>query len=461
MSSRLDALAAAAAAALAIAGGIDALAAPAPARAVAPNRSLTLAAGSPAVSEPRASARGCAPLAVPTPDLPSVPDLDRAVPPLEDPTGDAMAPFYEKLARLLRGHATDHLRIAVYGDSNGTLDYTTGEMRRWLQSHFGDAGHGYVALAQAWPWYEHRDIERGADLMWTPHAVSNNWLDDGDAAYGHGLIVAEAFVPGATTWVATARAPARVGLRVDTVEIGYLQRPGGGAFDVMVDGALRASISTDGPTIDAAWLRLALPDAPHRVTCVTVEHRPVRLLGAVLERSVEANDGRASFVVDALGVGGAAWRTMLRDDADLDARTLRRRAYDLVVVHIGTNTWRGELGRATTMRAELDRLRAALPGAPLLVMDPPDHHDDYAMMDDELPPEQRKIAFEKGAAFFDFHAAMGGRHSMDRFFVNHMARGDMVHFNEAGGAYMARRVLYALFRDFGAWMERHPQAGCG
>jgi hypothetical protein len=435
---------------VALAAAFDALAAREPEEPVAQAAAIAPPAPAPASAAPRPT---CAPLAVDLPELISVPDLDRPVPPLEEPTGEAMAPFYEKLARFLRGRAKDHLRIGVYGDSNGTLDYTTGEMRRYLQGCFGDAGHGYVALAQVWPWYEHRDVLRGNDLMWEGHAVSTNWLDD--AFYGHGLIVAESAIPNATTWVGTAHAPSRIGLTTTRFEIEYLRRPGGGAFDVVVDGVQQQTVSTDAPVTEAGYATVDVPDAPHRVACIARERRPVRLLGAVLERA-----GAPSFVVDDLGVGGAAWRTMLRDDPALDAATLRHRAYDLVIVHIGTNTWKGELGRAAKMREVLDRLKTALPRAPLLVMDPPDHHDDYALMDEELPPEQRKIALEKGAAFFDFHAAMGGRHSMDRFWTHGMSRGDLVHFNEAGGAYMARRVLYAVWRDFGAWLARHPTAGC-
>jgi hypothetical protein len=454
MQSRLDLVTIAAGTLVALAAGADAVAAREPSAERDPPAQA--AAILPATAPPSAPpSPACEPLAFDLPDLVSVPDLDRPVPPIEEPTGEAMAPFYEKLAGLLRGRATDHLRIAVYGDSNGTLDYTTGEMRRWLQGKFGDAGHGYVALAQVWPWYEHRDVERGSGPGWEGHAVSTNWLDDD--LYGHGLIVAQASTPHAETWVATASSPSRIGLTVSKVGIAYLRRPGGGAFDVLVDGKVSASIDTDAPRAEAGFVDLDLPDAPHRVTCVARDHRPLRLLGATLER---APGSHPSFVVDALGVGGASWRTMLRDDPDLDAQTLRRRAYDLVVLHVGTNTWKGELRRAATMRSVIDRLKAALPSAPVLVMDPPDHHDDYALMDEEIPPEQRKIALEKECAFFDFHAAMGGRHAMDRFFSHGMSRGDMIHFNEAGGAYMARRVLYAIWRDFALWLRRHAKAGC-
>src|SRR5439155_23313057 len=51
-----------------------------------------------------------------------------------------LAHFYERIAELARGTANDHVRIGMYGDSNMTMDYITGEMRRTLQARFGDAG---------------------------------------------------------------------------------------------------------------------------------------------------------------------------------------------------------------------------------------------------------------------------------------------------------------------------------
>ena len=421
---------------------------------------------------PRAPA--CARLDVAMPELISVPELDTPVPPIEDATGEALAPFYEHLARFLRGRATEHLHVGLYGDSNGTKDYLTGEMRRYWQGLYGDAGHGYIALAKVWDWYMPRDVRLGVMApYWESHAVSANWMMY-DRYYGYGLITGETKLPNITTWIATADdspcvdhtaaqpRPCRVspiGRTADRVDIGYLKQPHGGAFDVVIDGEKKARIETDGPEYWPGFARFDLPDAPHKIACVTVEQAPVRLLGATLERAVSKTT-KPSILVDSLAVGGMSWRTMLREDADFDTLTLHHRGYDLLILHLGTNSWKGEIHRPETMRAVIDHLHEALPNTPILVMDPPDHLDDYALMDEELPPEQRRIAKESGCAFFDFHAAMGGRRSIRHFFQYGLSQNDVVHFNEAGGAYMARRVMLALWRDFARWMEVHPRAGC-
>jgi len=410
-----------------------------------------------AASKPAPSAPACAPLDPELPALLSVPELDRApLPPIVD--GDRLAPFYERLAKTLRGAARDHLRIGFYSDSNGCQDFLAGEMRRWLQTRWGDAGHGYLALGKPWDWYVHRDVRHGVDRsLWTSYVVSSRPAPD--PYYGHGMIAADSAIRGAITWFQTAPETALVGKTISRVEISYLQRPNGGAFDVVVDGELRATIDTHGAPITAAYRTIDVPDAPHTFKITPRGGAPVRLLGATLERAVTP-EVKPSFVVDGLSVGAANWRTMLRDDADLDRATIRHRDYAVILLHMGTNTWTGEPKRAEMMRGVLERLHESIPEVPLLVMGSPDNYQDGELLARVVVPEQRAIAHDLGAAFFDFNAAMGGQGSMQTFFRNKMSMNDVVHFNEAGGAYMGRRVLYALWRDFARWLAAHPEAGC-
>jgi hypothetical protein len=394
----------------------------------------------------------CPRLTVPWPELISVPELDRVpVPDVEE--GDRLAPFYATLARELRGAARDHVRVGVYGDSNGCQDFFTGEMRRWLQSRYGDAGHGYIALGKPWSWYMHRDVRQGIDApLWSSYVVSSHPARD--AYYGMGLIAGESALRGAVSWIATADESSVIGKTVSRVDLYFLKSPRGGAFDVLVDGVRAETVDSRSERVEAGFSLLDLPDAPHKIAVVPRGGAPVRLFGATMER------GAPSFVIDDLSVGAANWRVMLREDPALDASTLRHRGYDLLVLHMGTNTWTGERGRADSMRAELARLHAEVPDLPMLVLSSPDHADNGELMDRVVAPEQRAIALDAGAAFWDFHAAMGGLGSMQTFFRNEMAMNDVIHWNEKGGAFMARRFMAALFRDFARWLEAHPDAGC-
>lgn len=368
-----------------------------------------------------------------------------------------LAPLYEKLAALARGKATDHVRIGVYGDSNMTMDYITGAMRRMLQGKFGDAGHGYVALARPWGWYHHMDVRQELkESAWREIATSTNQVSDGH--YGFANIAAESSEPGAWSWVATADEGAPIGTKVDKVDIYYLKRPAGGDFSIKVDGAALKDVSTASPEVAAAFERLDLGDGAHKVECVVKGTGKVRLFGASMER------GAPSIVVDSLGTGALNYEQMVRVKDESRVPQLAHRNYDLVVFLIGTNLFAPAF-HEKWMTAVFDSLRQAIPNLPILVLSPPDIelHQDSKESDPrivKLSVQLKEIAGRHHAAFWDFREAMGGNMSMMRFAKKGLAEWDLVHLKKSGGGMMGERLAHAIFKGFDAYLEAHPNAGC-
>jgi hypothetical protein len=410
-----------------------------------------------------AAAPACEPLHVDVPAMTMVGD-DPPVPPIEDAHGE-LDPFFLRLAAMVRGKTKDPVRIGVYGDSNGTMDFMTGRMRRVLQERYGDAGHGFYAVGQPWNWYRHQDVVKVLQLdTWESATVTTHPTQDridGKGWYGHSMITAQSKQGGAKVWLSTAPADAGapVGNTVSHFEVWYLRWPHGGHFDVEIDGEHKATIDTHCDTPEAGFATFDLPDAPHKFTLVAKESpTPVRFLGVTFERT-----GVGSVQVDGLGVGSLNCLGFLRDDPVTNKATLARRAYDLVLFHVGTNTFFGDLGAC--MKKVFARHRDALPSASYLVMSPPDELEGIAKpyksaasviaTSDAL----HRVAADEGAAWFDFRAAMGGDGSMGRFHDLDMS-GEYVHFNDKGGAYMGDRVVYALWTAFQAWAAAHPRAGC-
>jgi hypothetical protein len=413
-----------------------------------------------ASASPVAVAAECAPLRLELPDPQTVRGLD---PPLVDvdDSREALARFFERTALLLRHRSKGPVRIAVYGDSNGTMDYITGEMRRLLQTAYGDAGHGFVALARPWPWYHHQyvvaDYNRDA---WSAFTVTTHPTPALDPWYGQGLIVAQSKQTGAATWVATAPDGAPIGTRASHFEVWYLAWPPGGAFDMKIDGEVVAGADThsDGDP-HFAFVAADVVDGSHKMMAVTRSAKPVRLLGAVVERD------EAGFQVDGLGVGSLNCLCVLRESEALDAEIFAHRPYDLVVFHIGSNTWNpAVMDPVECMKAEIARLRRAMPNVSILIMTPPDWGEDGAKWTPgwlvKAEKQLRRVADEAPAAFFDFRHAMGGEGSMARFEDHGMTNGDGLHFNQKGGAYVGQRVAGALARAFAAWAHDHPRVGC-
>jgi hypothetical protein len=418
----------------------------------------------PSISPTIAPGESCRPLRFEPPSPGSVEGLDPPLVDVEDPHG-TLAPFFQRFARVVRGRAQGPVRIGVYGDSNGTMDYMTGEMRRVLQTSFGDAGHGFMALARPWKWYRHQYVV--ADYMhdaWSAFTVTTHPTPAMDPWYGPGLIVAQSHQTGAATWIATAPEGAPVGTHVTRLEAWYLKWPPGGAFDVRIDGEVRASADTraEGEP-HFGFVAVDVPDGPHRMMMVTKSARPVRLLGAVLERQMAGSQG--GFQVDGLGVGSLNCLCVLRESEELDREIFAHRPYDLVVFHIGSNTWNpAVLDPVECMTSVIARLRRAMPGTSILLMTPPDWGLDGAK---KTPPWLKKAeaqlhqaSVEGKTAFFDFRSAMGGEGSMARFQQLRMTQGDGVHFNARGGEFVGERVVDALVRSFARWADATPRAGC-
>lgn len=382
---------------------------------------------------------------------------DAPLPPIIDEQ-DTLAPFYERVAELLRGKATDHVRIGVYGDSNMTMDYITGALRRQLQAKFGDGGHGYVALAMPWPWYRHQDVHHELKDTWREIATSTNGIGDGQ--YGFANIAAESSEPGAWANVATADQSAPIGTKVDKVDIYYMKRPGGGDFTIKVDGKAVQDVSTAcaGPDMEAAFEHLELGDGPHKIECVVKGNGKVRLFGASMER------GEPTFIVDSLGTGALNYEQMVRVKDQTRVPQVAHRKYDLVVFLLGTNLF-APAYHEKWMTSVFDSFRKAIPNLPILVLSPPDIelHDTDKESDPrivKLSKQLGEIAGRHQAAFWDFRQAMGGNMSMIRFARMGLAQWDLVHLKKSGGAMMGERFGHAMFAGFDAYLAKHPEAGC-
>jgi len=410
-------------------------------------------------AEAATDSKACAPLRFEFPPRIS-PDAQPPVVDIDAPD-DALGQFFETLALLLRGRRSTPVRIAVYGDSNGTMDVISGQMRRTLQSILGDSGHGFHALARAWPWYQHQDVAFGVQTdAWVAYTVSTHPTPTFDPWYGIGLIAAESHQPGATTWVATAPERSQVGARASRFEVFYLAQPLGGSFDVLIDGESKVAVDTDeaGPP-HFNFVRVNVPDGPHKLKVVTRSAKPIRLLGAVLERE------RPGIQVDGLGVGSLTCSCLLRESEDLDRAILSHRPYDLVVFHLGTNPWGPSgLDLVTCMARVVERFRRLIPNVSVLIMSPPDWGAGGALKSPtwllHVASDLRSAAEKTRSAFFDFRTAMGGDGAMTRWEHRRLTQGDGIHLNAKGGALASDLVTDALARSFESWALEHPRAGC-
>jgi lysophospholipase L1-like esterase len=378
--------------------------------------------------------------------------LDVPVPALVDPKA-TLAPFYARVEALARGTSKTHVRIGMYGDSNLTADATTGRLRRQLQARFGDGGHGYVALSQPWAWYSHNDVHHdGTWKLFRQIATSTNKIGDGH--YGFANIASECAVPGCAAWVSTdPREGAPIGWTASRFDLYYLKRPEGGRFDVALDGTVVRSIDTRSDDFEAAFERFDVPDAHHELKVLIRGHGLVRLYGVALERETP------SIQVDSLGTGSLNLEQMTLPKSDTRRAQLQHRAYDLVIIQLGTNVFGTDAENRKNAKLAIDELRGALPGLPILFLSPPDSVEAGAKQSDPrivtLGKTMRVIAEENDTAFWDYRAAMGGDRSITAFSKKGLAEWDGIHLKKVGDELMADRMLCALWDGVASHVERH------
>jgi hypothetical protein len=381
-----------------------------------------------------------------------LPNVANEPPPVSivDPN-NALAPFYESLERSQRKQDGAITRILYYGDSLVASDYVTGTLRRKLQEQFGDSGHGFVLMANAWPAYFHNDVYRSATGGFVVSRVVGPYVEDG--LYGLGGVSFKAPIPVRAEF-GTAK-KGSFGRAVDHFEIAYLKQPKGGSLRVSVDGKLALEIPTSSERIESAFASLEVSDGEH-VFDVLTAGPATRTFGVVLERK------RPGVVLDALGIQGARIRFLDKQDDAHWAEQLRWRKPNLLAFHFGANESGDGYAYSMedyheTMKAVLLQAKTAVPEAGCLIVGALDRArkvDDGMITVPVIPlivEEQRKTALEVGCAFWNTFEAMGGRGSMAKWVRRGLGQADLTHPTGVGAERLGTWIYRALLEGY----DRH------
>ncbi len=370
--------------------------------------------------------------------------------------------FFAALTRTEGGEPGAVTRIVYFGDSVVASDFGTGTLRRLLQSQFGDAGHGFMLVASAWPQYFHNDVVRWADAGFRVSRIVGPRAVDG--LYGLGG-VSFSGSPGLRARMGTARSGSH-GRSASRFELAYVEQPGGGTVSVRVDGKEVRVIDTDAPTKRAAFAKLEMTDEAHDIELLTARGS-VRMFGAVLERNVPG------VVLDAIGVVGARLRTLDEsDDADF-AGALAWRRPQLVAYQFGANESGDGFAYSMedyhrSMKELLAKVASAVPEAGCLVvgaMDRARKEGDRLVTVPIIPhivEEQRKVAAEAGCAFFDTYSQMGGKGSMAAWVRKGFGAGDYTHPTSWGAERLGKWIYRALLSRYSEYaFARQGALGAG
>lgn len=375
--------------------------------------------------------------------------------PLEDPSGRALDPFFAALRAAERKDSGGLARITYFGDSIVAGDFITATLRRKLQRRFGDAGHGFMLMANAWPGYFHNDVTRFAAPGWQVSRVVGPFARDG--LYGLGGVSFRSEGPGVFSRFGTAKSGS-FGRAVSKFALDYLEQPGGGKIEVKLDGVRAEVVDTRAEAAKSALKIYPVPDGEHELE-VRALSANARVFGVWMERDAPG------VVLDAIGIQGCRIRFLDQSDDAHFAEQLRLRSPSLTVFQYGMNESEdGELypldQYEATMKGLLEQVRRALPESSCLLIGPMDRADKKGDVYSSRPviPKlaaiQRRVAGEVGCAYWDTLGAMGGVGSMGIWVQRGLGGADLAHPSSAGAELLGNWIYLALMDGYEAYRQK-------
>jgi lysophospholipase L1-like esterase len=375
---------------------------------------------------------------------------------VEDATGHALDAFYGSLAKTRAKQPGAVTRILHYGDSVITSDYVSGTMRRKMQAEYGDAGHGFLLVANPWEWYFHNDVTHGASDGWSSSRITGPTTKDG--MYGVGGVTFTGAV-GANAFFGTSDRGTH-GKKVSRFDVYYMDTPAGGEVEAKI-GTTVERFSTKGDTKTSHIKSFTVPDGEAKMTLRVVSGSP-RLFGVALERD------EPGVVYDALGANGARAELLGSISPAHFTEQMALRKPALVVLQYGTNEseapglprdYEKTLGNVVAM------IKASAPNASILIASPLDRAETTEggglrtkPIIKRLVAAQRNVAKDSGVAFYDTFQAMGGEGSMAKWMKSGLAGGDLTHPSPQGAEALGDLFYSSLTTGFEAWLSRHPDA---
>ena len=374
--------------------------------------------------------------------------------PVEKPIayGSALDGFYAQLASheaALKdpGPHTDTVRVLQFGDSHTAADMFTGEARRVFQEQFGNGGIGYSYAGHPFAGYRILGSNRSQSTGWKTQG--NKFLQLGTGQTGLGGISISTERAG--EWV-TLDAPCA------TLELQYLQQPGGGRLRFTDNGGEPVEIETDAPETGPGTFSYPCPEGDHHFEVTTEESAPVSLLGWVATQP--------GVTWESIGINGAEAPLILKWDQTLFSRYLKDNSPALIVLAYGTNeaasaAW-DEESYQQAFASIIDTIHNYVPESSILVVGPADRSTaqhrawhPYAGTD-KIVRAQRAVCRTHGCGYWDQRERMGGLGAMQEFVYAGWAQPDHTHFTGEGYRALADALVADLMSGYRAYKQRAP-----
>jgi hypothetical protein len=377
---------------------------------------------------------------------------------LDDPGGRALAPFFEKLARLETEKA-GRAAVAMFGSTHVATHKLADVMRAQLGPRFGDRGRGFVPVGRYTKGLSDAGTERvlkGAFDVFDGRAA----VEGKPALYGMSGTRTELRRGGQFIFVPCTQCDSSVGSGV--FDVFFWSAPGMAWAKVTVSGAPPQIVGRSPAQRELGVRRYATDAARPRLDVEVEGPGTLTLFGVAHELD------RPGVVVDPIALAGVTPSVMLRWDADIVMGMIARRRADLLVIAYGEveaqsasvdePAYRRDLART------LRRLRIAAAEAPCLVVGPPPSLRSVAGSWEEWPAVavvetlQREAARAEGCAFWSMRQGIGGAAELRRWASEGTGRvsDDRSLLTEAGLGVVGERLTQDVVSDYERWKSAGP-----
>jgi lysophospholipase L1-like esterase len=277
------------------------------------------------------------------------------------------------------GRGTTILQI---GDGHTSADFFTGALRKALQARYGDGGPGYVTAGHPRAGIRSATLNITSSSGWTYKALQRS---DNSSEFWLSGFNAVAVTEGQTMSFSATRP-----ITFDMIEIEVVRRPGGGAIDIRLDGAVESAFDLDAPEVDPVVIRLmpnrGATDRVKQISIVTTR------AGTVNVASVAIYNRRSGVTYNSVGYPDATVGIVNKFDEKLFASELRRIDPQIVVLAFGSNEGLNEkldLDRySNNYERAVQKIKTALPSASIVVVAPPDSNELPTNCRDKTMPGQ-------------------------------------------------------------------------
>jgi len=344
------------------------------------------------------------------------------------------------------------VRVLQFGDSHTAADMFTGEARRVFQEQFGNGGIGYSYAGHPFAGYR---------ILGSARSQSEGWFTQGNrfAHLGNG----ETGLGGIS--ISTDRAGERVTLDAPcaSLELQYLQQPGGGSLRFTDNGSEPVEIQTDAADIGPGTYKYTCPAGDRHFEVTTDQNAPVTLLGWVATQP--------GVTWESIGINGAEAPLILKWDQALFSSYLKDNSPALIVLAYGTNeaasSYWDEETYAQTFASIVDTIHQYVPTSSILVVGPPDRSTAQHRVwhpylgTDRIIQAQRTVCRTHGCAYWDQRQRMGGLGAMQQWVGIGWAQADHTHFTGEGYRALTDALIADLISGYQIYKEHNPIAAKG